>query len=118
MISRIKESFCGFCGVLGALITFKKGVGVNGVIGGCTSPRIGVLGLVVVVRRSGDSGGSDFDLFFFIVKDQGCFGVNRDFRTKVSPDARGKFFAGSSLLGLPFRRLHRNAQSVRRLREL
>ena len=77
-----------------------------------------MLGLVVIVRKSRDSGGSDFDLFFFIVKDQGCFGVNRDFRTKVSPGARGKIFAGSSRLGLPFRRLHRNAQSVRRLKEL
>src|SRR6266496_3234726 len=71
VISGTKESSCGFCGVLGALITFKKGVGVNGVIRGCTSPRIGVLGLVVVVRRFGNSGNNDFDLFFFIVKDQG-----------------------------------------------
>ena len=67
MISGTKRSSCGFYGVLGALITFKKGVGVNGVIGGYISPRIGVLGLVVIVR-SGDSGGSNFDLFFFIVK--------------------------------------------------
>ena len=117
VISGTKRSSYGFYGILGDLITFKKGVGVNGVVGGYISPRIGVLGLVVIVR-SGDSGGSNFDLFFFIVKDQGCFSVNHDFRTKVSPGARGKFFAGSSLLGLPFRQLHHNTQSVRRLREL
>ena len=68
VISGTKRSSYGFCGVLGALVIFKNGVGVSGVIGGYTGPRIGVLGLVVVVRRSGDSGGSDFDLFFFIVR--------------------------------------------------
>src|SRR5207244_1718545 len=67
VISETKRSSCSFCRVLGALITFKKGVGVNRVIEGYISPRISVLGLVVIVR-SGDSGGSNFDLFFFIVR--------------------------------------------------
>ena len=68
MISGTKKSSYGFYGVLGALVTLKKGVRINGVIGDCTSPRIGVLGLIVIIKRSGDSGGSDFDLFFFIVR--------------------------------------------------
>ena len=68
VISRTKEFSYGFYGVLGTLITFKKDIGINGVIGGYTSPRISMLGLVVIVRRSGDSGGNDFDLFFFIVR--------------------------------------------------
>ena len=51
-----------------ALVTLKKGVRVNGVIGDYTSLRISVLGLVVIVKKSGDSSGNNFDLFFFIVR--------------------------------------------------
>ena len=38
IISGTKEFSYGFYGVLGALVTLKKGVGVNGVIGGYISP--------------------------------------------------------------------------------